>query len=112
MSLFNRLQKSALWPVVEKVMGDEATWTPAAGGPALTATVLFNEPTKPQMQMGLEYQPVGWEMEYRQDQFVGLYEAVRQGSYETIAYLGRSFAVREVTLLHDGLTFRAKLEEL
>lgn len=91
-------------------MGVSATWQ-QSGSPLQSATVLFNEPTKPIEQFGMEYQPEAWEMEYRQEQFEGLYESVRQGGYEQVVIQGRTFAVREVTLLHDGLTYRAKLQE-
>jgi hypothetical protein len=111
MTLFNRYQRP-LWKTVETVMGEPATWLPSQGGQLQTATILFNEPTAPVQIESFEFNPPQWEMEYRQTQFVGLFEAVREGRVETVTIQSRQFAVREVQRKFDGLTFQAKLQEL
>lgn len=93
-------------------MAVPATWQPSAGGALQSANVLFNEPTEPKEQQVFEYQPQRWSMEYRQEQFEGLTESVRGGGYERVTIQGRLFAVRDVTIKHDGLTYHAELEEI
>lgn len=109
---------SRLFDRVEQTMGYDAIWLPSAGGAAKTARVLFGEPTQNDMlgEYADSYTPRTFFMEWWDDDFNGLFEAVReyQGEHVTISQDSgdRYFYVRHVYKKYDGRNHRAELQEV
>lgn len=108
-NLFDSLQNKT-FDIVGNTMGVNASWTPSEGGSELVGRVLFNDPSKKYKLMGVDYQPAGWSIEYREGVFVGLYESVRENNTETITLNGSNYTVRAVTKDFDGKTYIAEVE--
>lgn len=109
MNPFDALQDTS-FDIITSTMGYDATWTPLGGGAAKTARVLFKDPTEPEQLAGVEYNPLGYMMEYRRGFLQGLFEAVRSGNLETVTVNSVQYYVRDVKACYDGRTYRAKLE--
>lgn len=109
MNLFDGIQ-DMMFDVVTEVYGYQASWTPSAGGAAITGPCLLKEPTKDYDMNGVAYTPFHRIMEYRQGYFSGLFEAVRAKSDETVIIKGKSYYVRNVQAAYDGKTYRAEIE--
>lgn len=109
-NLFDKLQDKT-FDIVGKTMGQDATWVPAGGGSQKEGRVLFNDPSKKYKLMGVDYQPAGWSIEYREGVFDGLYDSVRSGGYERILMNDVFYNVRAVLKDFDGKTYIAELEE-
>lgn len=110
MSLFDSLQNHT-HDVVLRTMGDDATWQPSAVGSTLMAAkVLFNRPTELQYVEHAQYNPYEYSMEYKEGDFIGLVEAVREGRNEVVTILGIEYIVQDVPALWDGKTYKAKLQ--
>lgn len=109
-NLFDSLQNKT-FDIVGNTMGVNASWTPSEGGGELVGRVLFNDPSKKYKLMGVDYQPAGWSIEYREGVFVGLYESVRENNIETITLNGSNYTVRAVTKDFDGKTYIAEVEQ-
>src|SRR5881275_1117587 len=109
MSFFDRLQ-STMFDTVTNVMGDDATWTPAAGGEAQSAKVLFSGPTEKEKIFDAEYDPEKLTMEYKEGVFPGLKESTDAGTTEIVTIAGKGdFIARGVKKLADGQTYKANL---
>jgi hypothetical protein len=103
-----------VWSVVERTMGYDAQWTPSNGSGTQSARVLFGEPTMEEKlgEHGDSYNPRVFFMEYWDDAFVGLFEAVREGAVEYVTVNNREFFVRHVNRKFDGRNYRARIEEI
>lgn len=99
---FDRLKRMA-FDQAARTMGVDALWG------ELSARVLFKQPSEPEQRTGIEFMPEHPEMEYRVDDFPGLYDAVRDGDIEIITIGSAEFTVRQVTKAYDGDTFKAQL---
>lgn len=108
---FDNLRKSML-RTVKGVYKHDATWTPSAGGAAVVAKVLFNEPNNERKQLSGEYYPEIYTMEYFEQDFVGLYESNRSGTPEWVEVNGQRYEVQEVKKFWDGQTYRAQLQKV
>jgi len=104
--------QDALFETVKSVYGTDASWAPSTGGPALTAKVLFKEPTNEKELAGREYNPIQWIMEYKQGDFDNLFELVRSGTSEMVTIDNQNYYVRTVTALYDGKTLKSLLEKI
>lgn len=104
-SLFN-----TMFDTVTKQYGDQATWTPSAGGAAQSASVLYNGPTEKEKLFSADYDPDKLTLEYKEGQFSGLMASVNGGTPEfiTIENVGE-FQVRGVQKLVDGKNYKAHL---
>lgn len=93
------------------LMGLEAVWVPLTTPDVEhRAQVNFREPTDKEVMAGFAYQHESVMMEYLEEQFPGLYDAVRAGAYnEKIQANGQSYSVQSVTKKFDGFTYIAKL---
>jgi hypothetical protein len=111
MSVFDSLRVTA-FNTVNAVMGDACSWTPGAGGSAITAKVLFSEVDEPHMVADAEYQPGGPCMEYKAEDLTGLYAAVQTGATETVNVAGANYYVRSVKATEDGKCYKAYLEKV
>lgn len=111
MNLFDCLQ-SSMFDTVSNIMGDDATWTPKAGGSEKTAKVLYNGPTEKERLFSADYDPDKLTMEYKLDDFDGLFEASRiKNSMEVVVIINiGEFYVKSVKKKWDGKTFEAQLE--
>jgi hypothetical protein len=112
---FDKLSKTA-FGVVRNSMGDAASWTPSAGGAALTGRVLFKDNSAADLLLesqesgAVVMEPQKPTAEYYADQFAGLKAAVDAGKYETLIITGiGSYHVTKVNTLVDGKTFTATL---
>ena len=108
-NLFDNLQNKT-FDIVGNTMGENASWVPSGGGSEQIGRVLFNDPSKKYKLMGVDYQPSGWSIEYRDGVFAGLYDSVRQGNEETITLNGSNYFVRAVSKDFDGKTYVAEVE--
>jgi hypothetical protein len=108
-NIFDKMQDSA-FDIVTNTMGYDATWIPSSGGGPFTARVLFKDPTEIHEISGVEYNPHGFMMEYRGPHLPGLFEAVRDSQIEEVEVNGIEYYVRDVKAMHDGRTYRAKLD--
>jgi hypothetical protein len=108
---------SNVFDVCGKVMGYDASWTPSTGGAALTARVLFGEPTMNDKlgEYGDNYTLRTFFMEYYQGSFLTLFENVQEDKEElvviTIDDIQRNFYVVNEESKYDGRNYRVKLNE-
>lgn len=109
MNPFDNLQ-SLSFGITTQLMGYDASWTPIAGGGEKTARVLFKDPSEVSELAGVEYNPLGFMMEYQQGDFDGLFESARSGDVETVRVNGQDYYVKSVKAFYDGKTLRARLE--
>lgn len=90
--------------IVNDVMGYDCTWGEH------TARVLFNDPSKKYQLAGLDFEPAGWSMEYKEGDLVGLYDSVQAGEIEEITIGTTEYYVRSVRKEFDGKSYTAQLE--
>ena len=110
MNPFDGIQDAA-FNIVVQTMGYAATWTPAAGGAEITATVLFNNPTaKFALFQQAEYNPNRYFMEYKFGDLTGLRESVDSGTSETVNVNGVDYYTRSCNTKYDGKTIIVVLE--
>lgn len=109
MNPFDNLQKLG-FNVVSQVMGYDATWHPQNGNPIQRSRVLFKDPSEMAELAGMEFNPMGFMMEYQDGYFTGLMESVRQGNLEYVSVNGQEYWVKDVKQYYDGRTKRARLE--
>ena len=110
-SLFDGLQK-AVFTTVENLYGSTATWTPASGGPAVTAKVLYNAPTAAERLIAgpAAYTEVIYTIQYQAGYFPGLVELVEaQNTTEIISIDGQNFEARHVVKEFDGKTITIRI---
>lgn len=94
-------------------MGYNATWTPSAGGAAITATVLYNGPTEKEKLFDAEYNPDKLTIEYKLGDLTGLKDAVDGGANETITVAAfGSFSIKSISTKWDGKTIVANLVKI
>lgn len=110
MNLFDGLQRTAQ-TVVETTMGYDASWTPLAGGPAITGRVLFNRPTQKAQISDQEYEDFAPKMEYFEGLFPGLLESVRRNASEPITINGNMFITLKGEKKFDGKTIIITLSD-
>jgi hypothetical protein len=99
---FDRLKRLA-FDQAARTMGVDALWG------SIPARVLFNQPSATEQRTGIDFMPDHPEMEYRVDDFPGLYDNVRDGDIEIITIGSAEFTVRQVTKAYDGDTIKAQL---
>jgi len=103
---------------ISETMGYDASWSPESGDPALTARVLFEEPTQDQLigELSDAFSPRTYFIEYWDGDFTGLFESSRGTGEETITIEirgeSRDFYVRFVEAKFDGRNYLARLEEI
>jgi hypothetical protein len=109
MNIFDDLQSKA-YAIVADTMGYDAVWTKSTGGTA-SGRVLFNDPSKKmKVNVGMEYNPAGYSMEYHAGTFEGLEEAVQSGiANEYVSINGAEYWVQQVIKEFDGKSFVAVL---
>lgn len=109
-NLFDGLQSKA-YSVVANTMGSDAVWHKSAGGTD-SGRVLFNDPSKKvKLNVGAEFMPVGFSMEYHEGTFSGLMQSVQSGiANEYVTIEGNDYYVRQVTKEFDGKSYVAVLE--
>jgi len=93
-------------------MGYDATWIPQAGGPPITARVLYNGPTEKEKLFSTDYDPEKLMLEYQLNDLPGLFESARSKTYTEeieITDIG-TFYVKSVKKKWDGKTFEAQLQ--
>jgi hypothetical protein len=103
MSLFDNLQ-TAVFGTVNTVMADVAVWTPSTGGSAITAKVLFNDPTGKEEISQQEYDAAKPSIEYLDGTFTGLFELVSGNKRESITINGHQFKAIKAEKKYDGKT--------
>lgn len=113
-NLFDGLQ-STTFDVVNGVFGFDLTCTlKAPGSSEMSSRCLFKDPNASDkiMPLGPEYMPLNPEIEYKEGDMPGLYEAVKDGTYEEEVTINGvlTYYVRTVDKLYDGKTYRAKLQ--
>lgn len=111
MNPFDALQNNS-FDIITNTMGYDATWTPSGDTEAQTGRVLFKDPTEMHELSGVEYNPVGYMMEYRRGVFEGLFESVRVQVTEQVTVEGIAYYVRDIKASYDGKTYRAKLDKV
>lgn len=112
-NLFDSLQDNTV-DVVTNTMGYPASWQPVAGGPVITAAVLYNANTDKYDLSNMGYEPEKWRMEYRAPFFPGLKQSVDENVDEIVTITlpdgDTEFFVRRVIAAFDGKTFIAYLD--
>lgn len=110
--MFDTLQDT-LFNTVNTTMGYPASWTPSAGGAAITATVLYNGPTEKEKLFDAEYNPDKITIEYKKGDLTGLKEAVDAGDAETITVTPHgNFSIKSIETKWDGKTIIAHLAKI
>lgn len=104
---FERLA-ARTFATVGRIMGDEATWEPSAGGGPYTTRVLYKDPTNPERIGEAGTGPKEAAFEYFPSDLPGLFESVRAGNAETVTVRGQDLLIVAVEALHDGGTYLAK----
>ncbi len=109
-NLFDDLQ-DRVFDTSSKVFGYDATWLPSED-PAVTGRVLFRKPTEREILMGSNggYHPRDYMMEYKEGDFVGLWERLRQGEWERVVVNEVHYFARFAEADFDGKTYKVKLE--
>lgn len=111
-NIFDSMQDK-VFDITTNTMGEDASWTPSAGGDEQVRRVHYRRPNeKDVIANGIEYMPFAFFMEYKEGVFPGLQEAVRLGSNETIIINGVSHYVRSISRVFDGKTLQANLERI
>lgn len=109
-NLFDNLQDRC-FDTSAKVFGYDAVWV-RTEDPAVTGRVLFRKPTEREILMGSAagYQPRDYMMEFKEGDFDGLWEVLREGGWERIDVNGVSYYARFADAHYDGKTYKVKLE--
>ena len=126
-NIFDSLQNT-LFNVVTATMGYDAQWLNSQLGdfdakdfkPAdfdtfsdalVTGKVLYKGPTEKEKLLDADFDPEKVYMEYKQGDFTGLFEAVRQNRFEPVRIVDIGyFKVRSISKHWDGKTLIAILK--
>jgi hypothetical protein len=101
-NLFDGLQAGA-YDIILTNMGYVATWTPLAGGPAQTGSVLLNKPTQKDDISDDEYAALSTKCEYLDDgPFPGLFDSVQDANAEPITINGVDYYAFKAERKYDG----------
>lgn len=102
---------------VNSLYGDDAAWTPLAGGAEQVCKVLLNLPSGAYDIEALGGDKDGWVFnplaawfEYAEPDFEALEQSVRDGEIEVVEVKGVQYNVTDVKRMWDGATLRAKIE--
>ena len=114
MNPFDTIQAAA-FDVVTTTFGYNATWTPANGGAAIAAKVLYKDATDKHGISDEDYEIERYKAEYKLEDFTGLKDLV--DSADTMEHLQielvdgvfTDFIVRQIKRKYDGKTFIAYL---
>ncbi len=108
--VFNEFAKQVFTAAIS-IMGMSAVWH-SSDGAEINGGVLFNTPTEPEKlgnANGYEYKPNNETIEYYDDTFVGLREAVDSGKEEYVTVNERDYLVLSVAAKFDGRTLVASI---
>lgn len=109
-SVFDDMQNT-VFETAKDVFGREVSWLSVDQLASYSGKILFKNPTEELQIAGVIYDPLSWQMEYKEGDFVGLKERVDgRGSIETVVIDGNEFVVRSIDTVHDGKTFRGNLQ--
>ena len=86
MNLFDGLQSLAVDTVLN-TMGYVATWK-REGHPEVSGTVLLNRPTQKDEVSDLDYDAISPKMEYKEGEFLGLFDYVRGNNDPAEIWIG------------------------
>lgn len=101
---------------INSLYGDDAAWSPLAGGPVQSCKVLLNYPSGDYNvetmgdKDGWVFHPLAAWFEYAQPDFEALEASVNQGNIEVVTIKGIDYSVTDVKRMWDGATLRAKIE--
>lgn len=105
--------ESNIMKVVTSTFGYEASWTPSAGGDAITGKVLLKTPSREQNIQGADYMAPFGIVEYEKGVLPGLEEAAKHTTnQEKITVNGRQFFVRLPFEKYDGDTIILHLDPI
>lgn len=90
-------------------MGYSCSWTPEAA-PTITGLVHFRVPTEKEVLAEAEYRPQQPYMEFREEDFPGLYDLVSGSGTPTVVIDGQQYLAKSGERLSDGKTVKAYLE--
>ena len=109
---FDVIQET-IFDTVTAIFGETAVWIPSAGGPPVSAAVLYKDPSAKYGIGESEFDVEEYYMEYKQGDLHGLKEAVNNGHLESITVSNSSgtveFYVRKCSKKFDGKTIVAIL---
>jgi hypothetical protein len=117
-NLFDKLQSKTV-QTIYNTFGYMVSWTPAGGGPALTAKCGYKEPTEKYTLGEVDYSPNSFQFEYESKDLPGLYESVQANTFEHIfiyeigadVSTGIRFKVDSFKAMFDGKTLHALIEK-
>lgn len=94
------------------VFGYDCIWNATDGGTSFSGKVHFKNPTSELRMVGVEYDEEDWTMEYKEGDFIGLYERVeaRNDDPELVTIDGNLYYVKKIKKIHDGATYIAALK--
>jgi hypothetical protein len=109
--------KKQLFDITTDTFGYNAEWTPLAGGVKQTARVHFKNPNEQVKEFGnLVYKPIIYRMEYKQGDFIGLYELVLAAgrtsggaNLERVIIEGQNYRCHTINALYDGGYYEVEL---
>lgn len=95
MSLYDGPRRAA-HTTIKTIHGEPAVWTPSGvpGAEPVTGLILVRTPTKIEKLNGLEYSPFSYFLEWQKEGFIGLFEAIRGGSLESVYVNGERYVSR------------------
>lgn len=109
MGTFDGLQDNML-DIVFDTMSYPATWTPVDGSPMQSAQVLLKEPTT-QVKLEDEYDVDTPRIEYKPEDFTGLFDSVQRRNVETLVINGISYVTMRAEKKYDGKTIIIYLDK-
>lgn len=110
MAIFDKT-KDLMTDKVNWLYGDEASWLPnGSTGDPFIGKVLFNQPTKEERLVLIDFMPTDWRMEYKDGTFPGLFESANSNTHEFVIIKNVEYWVRKVESSWDGFLFIAILQ--
>jgi len=118
-NIFDKLQEN-LHNAVNNTFGYMVSWTPSEGGPAKVAKCLYKEPTEKYKLGEIDYSPNLFQIEYKQGDLDGLYEAAKAGEMEEVIVYkigedvstGTRYALMKPGATWDGKTYKIIIEKV
>lgn len=89
--------------------GEVATWAPSTGGLAVSAPILFKDPSSDMSLAFVDFSHIKPVCEFPADAFPGLKDAVDERLRERLSIGGVFYFVTLVEAIHDGATYKATL---
>lgn len=94
------------------IFGYATTWQPLVGGALVSGRMLLNKPTEKVRFSSANYEYVepNPTAEYKEGDFIGLYESVNAGVIETLTINGVEYSCVQIEAKYDGKNYLITLQ--